>query len=70
MTLPLFVQVQDSLVNLSQCERVVLEDETVSFATAADSFDFEFDTESEAQRAWSQLQALLGAKNLLLGRIP
>ena len=69
MTLPLFIQIQDQLVNLSACESVSLDGETLSFATGSDSFDFEFDSEARAQQAFQEVRQVLTVKNLFLGAI-
>jgi hypothetical protein len=69
MTPPMFIQVQHQLVNLSLCENVSLEGETLSFASGNDSFDFEFDSEARAQQAFQELRQFLTNKNLFLGSV-
>jgi|WetSurMetagenome_2_1015567.scaffolds.fasta_scaffold234543_2 hypothetical protein len=69
MAPPVFVRVGNKLINLSLCERVELEDETLSFSTGSETLEMEFDSEVEAAQALSRLQTILETKNLLLGKV-
>jgi hypothetical protein len=68
MTLPLFIQVGDRLINLALCEHVAVEDDTLSFSTGSETVEVEFKTEPEARAALGQIQQILQSKNLLLGK--
>ncbi len=69
MNLPLFVAVQGQLINLSACEQITVDDTTLTFTTPNDSYEFEFDSETQTRAAFSALQGLLTSKNLCVGTV-
>lgn len=70
MTTPLFIQVGDAVVNLSLCERVVLEDDTLSFSSGDETHQVVYASDAAATEALGKLRELLESRNLLIGSVP
>jgi|GEM_PF-784778 hypothetical protein len=69
MSVPLFIKVQDTLINIAHVEAVSVEDESLCMATGADAHEFEFEGAQQAAQALQRVQAHLAAKNLLIGEV-
>ncbi len=70
MTNALFIQVGDTVVNLSLCERIVLEDDTLSFFAGGNSHDIAYQTDEAAAEALGRVRQLLESRSLVLGVVP
>lgn len=69
MTGPLFVEVQDTLLNLAFVESSYVEETTLYVAVHDEVHEFEYDDESQSVRALLELRNLLTSRNLLLGSV-
>jgi len=69
MTGPLFVEVQDTLLNLAFVESCYVEETTLYVAVHDEVHEFEYDDESQSVRALLELRNLLTTRNLLLGSV-
>jgi hypothetical protein len=69
MTVPLFIELQSTLLNLAFLERAYVEDTTLYVAVRDEVHEFEYDDEEQANRALFELRSLLSARTLLIGSV-
>ncbi|MFM8471494.1 MAG: hypothetical protein ACKODH_16285 [Limisphaerales bacterium] len=69
MSLPLFIELQSTLLTLAFVESAYVEDTTLYVAVRDEVHEFEYDDEEQANRALLELRNLLSARNLLLGSV-
>lgn len=69
MTVPLFIEVQRTLLNLAFIESGYVEDTTLYVAVRDEVHEFEYDDEDAAARALLALRELLASRNLLIGAV-
>lgn len=69
MTVPLFIEVQSTLLNLAFVESGYVEDTTLYVAVRDEVHEFEYEDEDAAARALHALRELLASRNLLIGSI-
>lgn len=69
MTVPLFIEVQSTLLNLAFVESGYAEDTTLYVAVRDEVHEFEYADEDGAARALLALRELLASRNLLIGSV-
>ena len=69
MTVPLFIQVQGTLLNLAFVASGYVEDATLYVAVHDEVHEFEYDDNEQAVQALQALSSLLAGRNLLLGSV-
>ncbi len=69
MTVPLFIELQSTLINLAFVESGYVEDTTLYVAVHDEVHEFEYEDTEQACRALLDLRTLLASRNLLLGSI-
>jgi hypothetical protein len=69
MTVPLFIELQSTLLNLAFLERAYVEDTTLYVAVRDEVHEFEYDDEEQGNRALFELRSLLSARTLLIGSV-
>ncbi len=69
MTVPLFIELQSTLLNLAFVESGYVEDTTLYVAVRDEVHEFEYEDTEQACRALLELRNLLASRNLLLGSI-
>ena len=69
MTVPLFIEVQGTLLNLAFVASGYVEDATLYVAVHDEVHEFEYDDNEQAVQALQALSSLLAGRNLLLGSV-
>ena len=69
MTVPLFIELQSTLINLAFAQSGYVEDPTLYVAVGDEVLEFEYDDNVPAGRAFSELRSLLASRNLLIGSV-
>ncbi|MEQ2007377.1 MAG: hypothetical protein ABMA26_11315 [Limisphaerales bacterium] len=69
MTVPLFIELQSTLLNLAFVESAYVEDATFYVAVGEEVHEFEYEDGESAGRALEELRSLFAARNLLIGAI-
>jgi hypothetical protein len=69
MTVPLFIEVQSTLLNLASIASSSVEDATLYVAVRDEVHEFEYEDEEEANRALAALRELLASRSLLVGSV-
>lgn len=69
MTVPLFIELQSTLLNLAFVESAYVEDTTLYVAVRDEVHEFEYEAGEQAGRALQELHSLLSARNLLIGSV-
>jgi hypothetical protein len=69
MTVPLFIELQSTLLNLAFVESAYVEDTTLYVAVRDEVHEFEYEGDGEAAQALENLRSLLASRNLLIGSV-
>lgn len=69
MTLPLFIEIQGTLLNLAFVESAYVEDATLYVAVGEEVHEFEYEHNELAGRSLIELHNLLGARSLVIGSV-
>jgi hypothetical protein len=69
MTVPLFIELQSTLLNLAFVESAYVEDTTLYVAVSDEVHEFEYEDNEQAARALLELRSLLASRNLLIGSV-
>lgn len=69
MTVPLFIELQSTLLNLAFVESAYVEDTTLYVAVRDEVHEFEYEDGEQAGRALQELRGLFSARNLLIGTV-
>lgn len=69
MTVPLFIELQSTLLNLAFVESAYVEDATLYVAVRDEVHEFEYEDGEQAGRALQELRSLFAARNLLIGAV-
>ena len=69
MTVPLFIELQSTLLNLAFVESAYVEDATLYVAVRDEVHEFEYEGDGEAAQALENLRSLLASRNLLIGSV-
>ena len=69
MSVPLFIELQSTLINLAFVESGYVEDATLYVAVRDEVHEFEYETNEQAGRALLELRDLLASRNLLIGAV-
>jgi hypothetical protein len=70
MTLPIYLRVGNNIINLSRCNGIMAEDETLRFCyVGEENIELEYDSSEDAEQALNEVQEILVGKNLLVGAI-
>ena len=69
MTVPLFIELQSTLLNLAFVESGYVEDATLYVAIRDEVHEFDYEDGPQAEQALLDLRTLLSDRNLLLGSI-
>jgi len=69
MTVPLFIELQSTLLNLAFVESAYVEDATLYVAVRDEVDEFEYEGDGEAAQALENLRSLLASRNLLIGSV-
>ena len=69
MTVPLFIELQSTLLNLAFVESAYVEDTTLYVAVRDEVDEFEYEGDGEAAQALENLRSLLASRNLLIGSV-
>ena len=69
MTVPLFIEVQGTLLNLAFVASGYVEDATLYVAVHDEVHEFEYEDNEQAGQALQDLRSLLATRNLLLGSV-
>jgi len=69
MSLPLFIEVQSTLLNLTFIESSYVEDTTLYVAVRDEVHEFEYEDEERALRGLVALRELLASRSLLIGSV-
>ncbi|MBM3831469.1 MAG: cell division protein ZapC [Verrucomicrobia bacterium] len=69
MSLPLFIEVQSTLLNLAFIESSYVEDTTLYVAVRDEVHEFEYEDEERALRGLVALRELLASRSLLIGSV-
>ena len=69
MTVPLFIELQSTLLNLAFVESAYVEDTTLYVAVRDEVHEFEYEGDGEAAQALEDLRSLLASRNLLIGSV-
>ena len=69
MSLPLFIEVQSTLLNLAFIESSYVEDATLYVAVCHEVHEFEYEDEERALRGLVALRELLASRSLLIGSV-
>ena len=69
MTVPLFIELQSTLLNLAFVESAYVEDTTLYVAVRDEVDEFEYEGDGEAAQALENLRSLLASRNLLVGSV-
>ena len=69
MTVPLFIELQSTLINLAFVESGYVEDTTLYVAVRDEVHEFEYENNEQAGRALLELRDLLASRNLLIGAV-
>ena len=69
MTVPLFIELQSTLLNLAFIESAYVEDTTLYVAVRDEVHEFEYEGDGEAAQALEDLRSLLASRNLLIGSV-
>ena len=69
MTVPLFIELQSTLLNLAFIESAYVEDTTLYVAVRDEVHEFEYEGDGEAAQALENLRSLLASRNLLIGSV-
>lgn len=69
MTVPLFIELQSTLLNLAFVESGYVEDTTLYVAVRDEVHEFEYEDGEQAAQALLGLRNLLTSRNLLIGSI-
>ena len=69
MTVPLFIELQSTLINLAFVESGYVEDTTLYVAVRDEVHEFEYEDNEQAGQALHDLRSLFAARNLLVGSV-
>ena len=69
MSLPPFIEVQSTLLNLAFIESSYVEDTTLYVAVCDEVHEFEYEDEERALRGLVALRELLASRSLLIGSV-
>lgn len=69
MTLPLFIEIPGTLLNLAFMESAYVEDATLYVAVGEEVHEFEYEHTEFAGRSLIELHNLLSARSLVIGSV-
>lgn len=69
MTVPLFIELQSTLLNLAFVESAYVEDTTLYVAVSDEVHEFEYEDNEQSGCALLELRNLLTSRNLLIGSV-
>lgn len=69
MTVPLFIELQSTLLNLAYVESCFVEESSLHVAIQDEVHEFEYEDGEQAEGALLELRTLLSSRSLLIGSV-